>query len=1474
MLRILLIESDSTAAQYLQGLLYSCGHMVEVMPDGLIALAELERRRELPQLICIRVEIPRMSGYSVCNKIKRRAVLRDIPLVLLSSQATPETFAQHKRLRTCADGYLAMPFSDEQFWFLVESLIPGSSVNDNETANEMPSLAQAGFATTPAESDHFFYGANHSSMYAGDSERKVEQKRTKAPANPYEAEPGTAQLKAGDIVLEELHARVDSDHEHAEILDIAELEEDDALELSEEDVEDSHDFHNRSQRLQESNQGDEQTIIPAREVVPRLATKVVMVRRGQDAFESFGQGHDSPYQELVTQVPSSDLSPSSLSSLSSGWETAQQLQKLWGDSIHEGSSDTIEPTMIAGQAPSVLALKHADFSDIPDASDDAVEEDTLSSSGKKSSPSASSRQQEPSGSRNNGAGSPAMLFVKVPSTPTPPGQGPTGVASKSKAKTNDSKPPASHGNGSAPAGHGNGSAVVRANGHTTGSGSVVGTEPLDFEDTSYSSRRIEDFANNTREAKTSPPQEVTPSSTSQEWLHSQPGVEAWERLEEENLQLRETVTRLSLENLQLRQNAELSSALQQDDSLSAFISRQLDAIEENQPIAVDEKQESVVVVKNIDTIDIADSGLAQEEKKNWERLRSEYRERLDILEKENQELRSELDILHSQQHSDSSGSFRSATIIQDPSAVQHISQEQQAHAVLLAEDTAFHSLSTEQTALIIGLRKELDDKEQNIADLCARIRELEDTYPAQLESLQTQLSSWLEQQEQWAAIEKEHAAQTDLLQAWEQRFHALEQEYEALQRIFQTKEIELEQLDDSNRDLYHRLESREAEQRELRAELASLRIQCQGQTATDDELLIQTAEKEKELHLLRHELNDLGEHYDTLERNHSALVSEHKRVTEELKLRNNALLTLDNERNTLAEDIVRARQKDTTKEKELKDFQQQIRLLEKDIESLHEEIDSIALERNRFRDEMLQLSNELDASREEMRNVRGRDGELREEVEQLQEQLRRLKQEHEQSKQKSQQRVQNFQALEDEVVSLRQKNLLLEQQQFETEELLQRLQQEREDVGRQLNAEKGSRQHHISQIDQYEERTGQLLTELETWQEKQKIWYTQKQEYQQICEGLRNAVEELTARCEQLEQTEQALQTELTESWQAIAQQQEQWQAALQEQQEQRDHLVTSHQQELLEMQTDWEQDTQQQLQHLRWEVENHWQQQFEQEQQRWNQQQEELLTQQDTVWQGQKEEWQTIHTMELERVQQEYHDQLAEQQALHRAEIEQLQHELQEQQLSASAQWEEENKRLRKQLRDMEQEYRQEKIQQREASRAEIDRRVQEVEQQVSLRHQAMLEGLQQRETELEKSLERLKREQGQQQTQREEAEIELEHMRNQVADLETLRRHERNELVRLKKEREQQEVVLQERIDELEKALQERRVQASELYQRLKQQESQRDHTAQALRNALSLLGTQAAHKQEAESESGSTAEREEKVLAEIARLAKLDF
>lgn len=105
---VLLIDAEKEFAQPISQAINSWGYQckwVQDGKDGLDSAAQLK-----PDAIILCVELPKMSGYSLCNKLKKDEGLKGIPLIITSREATPETFEQHKKLKTRAEAYLIKPF--------------------------------------------------------------------------------------------------------------------------------------------------------------------------------------------------------------------------------------------------------------------------------------------------------------------------------------------------------------------------------------------------------------------------------------------------------------------------------------------------------------------------------------------------------------------------------------------------------------------------------------------------------------------------------------------------------------------------------------------------------------------------------------------------------------------------------------------------------------------------------------------------------------------------------------------------------------------------------------------------------------------------------------------------------------------------------------------------------------------------------------------------------------------------------------------------------------------------------------------------------------------------------------------------------------------------------------------------------------------------------------------------------------------
>ena len=107
--KVLVFESDVAFAGELRTELGHLGCSITVVDDGNVGLQQAAS--EKPDLILLSIELPRMNGFSVCNKLKKDPNLKDVPLIIMSSESSDETFEQHKKLRTRAEDYVHKPIA-------------------------------------------------------------------------------------------------------------------------------------------------------------------------------------------------------------------------------------------------------------------------------------------------------------------------------------------------------------------------------------------------------------------------------------------------------------------------------------------------------------------------------------------------------------------------------------------------------------------------------------------------------------------------------------------------------------------------------------------------------------------------------------------------------------------------------------------------------------------------------------------------------------------------------------------------------------------------------------------------------------------------------------------------------------------------------------------------------------------------------------------------------------------------------------------------------------------------------------------------------------------------------------------------------------------------------------------------------------------------------------------------------------------
>ena len=127
--RVLIVESDNGFALSVAAVLQEAGFASTIALSATDAQRELRERR--PDLIVLRAELPDLSGFAFCGRLRKDKAAHGLPIILMSSDATAEALAQHRaHPQSAADGYLQMPFAMEEMLTQVTGLLSLTGASD------------------------------------------------------------------------------------------------------------------------------------------------------------------------------------------------------------------------------------------------------------------------------------------------------------------------------------------------------------------------------------------------------------------------------------------------------------------------------------------------------------------------------------------------------------------------------------------------------------------------------------------------------------------------------------------------------------------------------------------------------------------------------------------------------------------------------------------------------------------------------------------------------------------------------------------------------------------------------------------------------------------------------------------------------------------------------------------------------------------------------------------------------------------------------------------------------------------------------------------------------------------------------------------------------------------------------------------------------------------------------------------------
>ena len=117
---ILYVEDNEYNRKIVRQLLANTSYRLIEAVDGEAGVEAA--RRELPDLVLMDVQLPKMSGLDATRQLRADPATRDMPIVVITSFALSGD--REKAAAAGADSYLAKPYSPRELLALVRQYLP------------------------------------------------------------------------------------------------------------------------------------------------------------------------------------------------------------------------------------------------------------------------------------------------------------------------------------------------------------------------------------------------------------------------------------------------------------------------------------------------------------------------------------------------------------------------------------------------------------------------------------------------------------------------------------------------------------------------------------------------------------------------------------------------------------------------------------------------------------------------------------------------------------------------------------------------------------------------------------------------------------------------------------------------------------------------------------------------------------------------------------------------------------------------------------------------------------------------------------------------------------------------------------------------------------------------------------------------------------------------------------------------------
>lgn len=117
--RVLVVDDDTDVCALLKSALFVKGHEVITATDGFAGSSIA--MEYLPDLIILDVMMPKMSGFQVCQNLRRLKQFRETPIIFLTAKDSPSDEEWGRRMG--GTHYVTKPFDLRELTSLVEQVL-------------------------------------------------------------------------------------------------------------------------------------------------------------------------------------------------------------------------------------------------------------------------------------------------------------------------------------------------------------------------------------------------------------------------------------------------------------------------------------------------------------------------------------------------------------------------------------------------------------------------------------------------------------------------------------------------------------------------------------------------------------------------------------------------------------------------------------------------------------------------------------------------------------------------------------------------------------------------------------------------------------------------------------------------------------------------------------------------------------------------------------------------------------------------------------------------------------------------------------------------------------------------------------------------------------------------------------------------------------------------------------------------------